>query len=118
MEYNGSDVAADLEINTGNISNLVYKPSNNATFTVNKNNSSSSNYSIDGSNDPTLTLYKGYTYTFDMVGNGHPFYIKSTSSTSGILDEFTNGLTRTGSNDSSSNGDKLIFTVPYNFQIN
>ena len=53
-----------------------------------------------------------------MVGNGHPFYIKSTSSTSGILDEFTNGVTRTGSSDSSSNGDKLIFTVPYNAPAN
>ena len=112
LEYNGSDVAADLEITTGNISNLVYKPSNNATFTVNKNNSSSSNYSIDGSNDPTLTLYKGYTYTFDMVGNGHPFYLKSTSQTSGTANEYTNGVARTGSNNGGSNGDKLVFTVP------
>ncbi len=114
LEFNGTDLTLNQEINIGNIGQLVFKPANNQTFTVNKNLSSSSNYSIDGTNDPTLTLYKGYTYTFDMVGNGHPFYLKSTSSTSGTANEFTSGVSRTGTSDSGSNGDKLVFTVPQN----
>ena len=114
LELNGTDVTLNQEINISNIGQLVFKPSNNQTFTVNKNLSSSSNYSIDGSNDPTLTLYKGYTYTFDMVGNGHPFYLKSTSATSGTANEYTTGVSRTGSSNSGSNGDKLVFTVPQN----
>ncbi len=114
LELNGTDVTLNQEINISNIGQLVFKPANNQTFTVNKNLSSSSNYSIDGSNDPTLTLYKGYTYTFDMVGNGHPFYLKSTSATSGTANEYTTGVSRTGSSNSGSNGDKLVFTVPQN----
>ena len=112
LELNGTDVTLNQEINFSNIGQLVFKPSNNQTFTVNKNLSSSSNYSIDGSNDPTLTLYKGYTYTFDMVGNGHPFYLKSTASTSGTNNEYTSGVVRNGSSNSGSNGDSLVFTVP------
>ena len=47
-----------------------------------------------------------------MVGNGHPFYLKSTSSTSGTNNEYTSGVVRNGSSNSGSNGDKLVFTVP------
>ena len=46
-----------------------------------------------------------------MSGNGHPFYIKSTSSTSGTSDEYTDGVTRIGSTNSGSDGDKLQFTA-------
>ena len=44
-----------------------------------------------------------------MSGNGHPFYIKSTSSTSGTSDEYIDGVTRIGSANSGSDGDKLQF---------
>jgi hypothetical protein len=44
-----------------------------------------------------------------MSGNGHPFYIKSTSSTSGTSDEYIDGVTRKGSSNSGSDGDKLQF---------
>ena len=44
-----------------------------------------------------------------MSGNGHPFYIKSTSSTSGTSDEYTDGVTRIGSANSGNDGDKLQF---------
>ena len=49
-----------------------------------------------------------------MVGNGHPFYLKSTSSTSGTNNEYTLGVVRNGSINSGSNGDSLVFTVPNN----
>ena len=83
------------------------------TFTVDKEASNNQNYSIDGQFDPTLTLFRGKTYTFDMSGNGHPFYLKTTSSTSGISDEYTTGVVRNGSSGSSNDGDSLVFTVPY-----
>ena len=82
------------------------------TFTVNKSTSSTSNYKIDGADDPTLTLFRGKTYTFDMSGSGHPFYLKTTSSTSGISDEYKTGVVRNGSSGSSNDGDSLVFTVP------
>ena len=107
---NTTGTAADQPIKGASIK--IEKNNEDRTFTVNKNLSSSSNYSIDGSNDPTLTVYKGYEYTFDMVGGGHPFYLKSTSSTSGTNNEYTSGVTRSGSSNSGQNGDKLIIDVP------
>ena len=77
------------------------------TFTVDKSASSTSNYKIDGADDPTLTLFRGQTYTFDMKGNGHPFDLKS------YAGEYKNGVVRKGSSDSSKDGDSLVFTVPY-----
>ena len=46
-----------------------------------------------------------------MSGNGHPFYIKSTSSTSGTSDEYTDGVTRIGSTNSGNDSDELQFTA-------
>ena len=56
------------------------------TFVVTKPDSS--DYVIDGDRDPTLTLIRGNTYTFDFQDDGHPFYIKSElgSGTSGRYD--------------------------------
>ena len=82
------------------------------TFAVNKSASSTSDYKIDGADDPTLTLFRGKTYTFEMSGSGHPFYLKSTSSTSGTNDEYKTGVVRNGSSGSSNDGDSLVFTVP------
>ncbi|MDG2355973.1 MAG: M64 family metallopeptidase [Paracoccaceae bacterium] len=82
------------------------------TFAVNKSASSTSDYKIDSADDPTLTLFRGKTYTFDMSGSGHPFYLKSTSSTSGTNDEYKTGVVRNGSSGSSNDGDSLVFTVP------
>ena len=46
---------------------------------VDKSKSSSNNYSIDSELDPTLYMMRGKTYTFEMVGSGHPFYLKTKS---------------------------------------
>jgi hypothetical protein len=43
------------------------------------------------SRNPTITLYRGQTYTFDIKTIGHPFSIKTTR-TSGTLDRYTNGV--------------------------
>lgn len=54
-------------------------------------NNGASSYSIDGSTNPTLTLQRGLTYAFNVVANGHPFWIKTTQST-GQLDGVTGVL--------------------------
>ena len=83
------------------------------TFVVDKSKSSSVNYSIDNELDPTLYMMRGKTYTFEMVGSGHPFYLKTKSSTYGTNDEYTNGVIRIDSSNTKAGVDKLIFTVPY-----
>ncbi len=75
-------------------------------FTVEKPNAS--DYLIDGQPDPTLTLVRGQTYTFDFVDNGHPFYIKSALG-SGTSGRFDAGVVNQGSKSSDRD---LVFTVP------
>ena len=100
----GSDTITDFQSGTDNI-----KLYSDYTFNVSKTDSTTADYSIDDQSDPTLYLVRGKTYTFEMSGNGHPFYIKSTDATSGTSDEYTDGVTRIGSTNSGSDGDKLQF---------
>lgn len=74
-------------------------------FTVRKPNSV--DYQIDGAPDPTLTLERGETYTFDFIDNGHPFFIKS-SLGSGTAGAYNEGVINQGS---SAADQDLIFTV-------
>jgi hypothetical protein len=46
-----------------------------ATFTVTATCCTA--YTIDAQSNPTLTLTRGSTYTFDVNTPGHPFYIKT-----------------------------------------
>ncbi len=93
-----------------NFSELNHK----TTFKVDKDKSTNDDFSIDGVMDPTLTLVRGKTYTFDMINkDAHPFYIKSKSNSNGTNDEYKIGITRVGSSDSSKKDDQLVFKVPY-----
>ena len=59
---------------------------------------SASKYRINGYNNPTLTVYRGQTYTFNIdtsVGSGHPFWIKTTDTT-GTGDSYDVGVTGNG----------------------
>ena len=76
------------------------------TFIV--TNNGSSNYIIDGQNNPTLTLVRGFTYTFNVNASGHPFYIK-TSATTGTGNQYTTGVTNNGVQVGT-----LTFVVPSN----
>jgi hypothetical protein len=76
------------------------------TFTV--GNSGTSDYVINGSNDPALTLYRGRTYTFNVNAPGHPFWIK-TNQTTGTGGAFTGGITGNGTSSGA-----LVFAVPTN----
>ena len=71
-------------------------------------NSGSGAYVIDGSNNPTLNLLRGFTYTFNINASGHPFYIK-TAQTTGTGNQYTSGVTGNGTQSGT-----LTFAVPYN----
>ena len=80
----------------------------NPTFSITKPNSS--DYMIDGEADPTLTLIRGNTYTFDFQDDGHPFFIKS-SLGSGTAGRYDTGVVNQGSSSAESD---LTFTVADN----
>ena len=71
-------------------------------------NSGSGAYVIDGTNNPTLNLLRGFTYTFNINASGHPFYIK-TAQTTGTGNQYTSGVTGNGTQSGT-----LTFAVPYN----
>jgi hypothetical protein len=52
---------------------IYYDYDESTTFTV--TNSGAGAYLINGQSNPTLTLTRGSTYTFNISASGHPFYI-------------------------------------------
>ena len=76
-----------------------------ATFNV--TNNGASNYIIDGQNNPTLKLVRGFRYHFSVNVSGHPFWIKTsqTTGTSNGASGVTNNGAQTGT---------IIFEVPLN----
>lgn len=92
---------------TGNAGNYIYPGI--AIQTVNElnvSNSGASSYIINTVSNPTLTLIKGETYTFNVNAGGHPFWIKTTQST-GTGDQYNDGVTGNG----TENG-TITFVVP------
>ncbi len=89
------------------------------TATLNITNNGASDYVISNKNDPTLTLERGKTYEFNIDAAGHPFWIKTISST-GTGNSYSDGITNNG----TANG-IIVFKVPddapdqlyYNCQI-
>ena len=66
---------------------------NNTTFTVTV---SAGNYSLDNVQGRTLTLKRGYTYSFDAQDSStssHPLYLGTSSTGGGYSDEYTSGVT-------------------------
>ena len=62
---------------------------------LNVSNNGASNYIIDSASNPTLTLQRGTTYTFNLSVGGHPFWIKTAPNT-GTGDQFNTGVTNNG----------------------
>lgn len=87
--------------------------------TLNVSNRGISDYLISQKNDPDITLERGKTYEFNIDTPGHPFWIKTISST-GSGNSYSEGLTNNG----TANG-TIVFKVPedapnqlyYNCQI-
>jgi hypothetical protein len=79
------------------------------TFIVQQdNNAPTSNYLINGSPDPALSLTRGVTYTFQVNSPNHPFYIK-TAASGGTGNQYNDGVTNNGAESGA-----ITFTVPLN----
>lgn len=55
-------------------------------------NSGFSAFAINSINNPTLTVVRGCTYTFNINAAGHPFFIKTVQGT-GVGNAYSNGVT-------------------------
>jgi hypothetical protein len=58
-------------------------------------NSGASAYTINGVDNPTLSVCRGMTFTFNISSTGHPFFLKSIQG-SGTGDAYTDGVTNNG----------------------
>ena len=76
-----------------------------ATFNV--TNNGASNYIIDGQNNPTLKLVRGFRYNFNVNVSGHPFWIKTSQSTG--TGNGASGVTNNGAQTGT-----IVFEVPSN----
>ena len=68
-------------------------PGSTAAFNVVNNGATA--YRIDGFDNPTLSLTRGQTYTFNVNAPIHPFYIK-TARVTGTGSQYTSGITNNG----------------------
>ena len=69
-------------------------------------NSGASAYAINGTNNPTLSLLRGFTYYFAVAASGHPFWIK-TSQVTGTGSAYNTGVTNNGTDSGT-----VTFTIP------
>ena len=114
----GSVVYIGLNATTPNLPKIMWSCADNSvqriyygvegadagTYTV--TNSGVSAYTINSSSNPTLTLQRGGTYTFNVSATGHPFWIK-TAQTTGTTDTYSTGVTNNGTASGT-----ITFTVP------
>jgi plastocyanin len=76
-----------------------------ADFTV--QNTGMTAYNINGTDNPSLSLTRGHTYTFTVNSPGHPFFIK-TAQVTGTGSTFDTGVTNNGTTSGT-----LTFSVPF-----
>ncbi len=88
----GTTISGSLIINTTS----TFDPVDIQEFNV--TNDGSGAYLINEQSNPTLTLVRGETYTFNINAVGHPFWIK-TEQTTGTDDAYNNGVTNNGTED-------------------
>ena len=102
------DTCAD---NISNVNAVALSIAGSQTYTVTVTNPGSGNvFVLDGTNNPAITLTKGFTYTFDQSdssNSGHTLKIRDDDD-----NEYTNGVTLTGTPGSA--GAKTVFVVPAN----
>ena len=65
-------------------------------------------YIINGTNNPSLTLVRGKTYTFNVIATNHPFWITTApGAANAAADAFSTGVTNNG-----ASVETVSFTVP------
>jgi hypothetical protein len=81
------------------------------TFSVTAPDSGRYQYTGDGfpgpEDNPTLFLYKGHTYYFNLSVSGHPFHIQTSSGAYNASNLYTAGMTNAGAQSGT-----LTWTVP------
>jgi subtilisin family serine protease len=100
-----SQVKASLLANAGT---QIYTTGIEFANTFSVGNTGSSNYIINEQSNPSLSLVKGKTYTFNVNASGHPFWIKTVSGT-GTGNTYTDGVTNNGTDNGT-----ITFAVPTN----
>ena len=116
LNFNGY---INVHESVANIANLIAQGNigsnegNTTAVNYNVTNSGSVAYVFNGggfsnTNNPSLTLQRGKTYTFTLNVAGHPFFIKTVQET-GTTSAYNDGVTNNG----ASSG-VLSFTVPAN----
>ena len=65
-----------------------------STLTV--TNSGTSSYTINAQSNPTLTLVRGDTYTFNVTASGHPFWIQTVAAPYSSGNVYNTGVTNNG----------------------
>lgn len=76
-----------------------------ASFAV--TDSGAGSYTINGGNNPTINLIRGFTYYFNINASGHPFWIK-TAQVTGTGSAYSSGVTNNGVDTGT-----VIFQVPF-----
>ena len=71
-------------------------------------NSGASSYTINGSNNPTLSFIRGHRYVINISASGHPFWIQTVSGGYSSGNVYNSGLTNNGTDNGT-----IIFEVPF-----
>ncbi len=88
------------------LSGLVQNATAATTFDVGASGMSA--YVIGGANNPTLTLTRGQTYTFNVTVGGHPFWITTVRGAGDAeANKFSSGVTGNGASPGT-----VTFVVP------
>ena len=88
----------------------ITTPGSVSTIKVTNNAAGAYNFSGYTGDNPTLTLYRGNTYKFEVDAKGHPFYIKTTK-TDGSTSQYESDSSGYVSDNGADNG-TVTFTVP------
>ena len=98
-----------MSVIEGNLTSAYAKANTNISsdLTLTVTNSGVGAYLIDGSSNPTVTLYRGVTYYFSINAVGHPLYIQTVSGAYSSGNVYTSGVTGGGTQVGT-----LTFTVP------
>ena len=97
--YNASTETLSVTNFVGDGSGLTNLPDNTPTFAVTAPDSGRYTFSgagTDGDDNPTLYLYRGFTYKFAVNVSGHPFHIQTSSGAYNASNLYTDNVTNPG----------------------